>query len=603
MTTRSARPDLLDQTARLLRADATRLSAATDLVRTALAAYIRDCPDLPLAVTSTARSDQASDGLVDLSLELFQVAEAFRSADTDSSPRLAVTTDRVLSRILATNHLGVSAALTAPTRAARRRGRELARDISAADQRNGAFAAASLLAGLTQEDRFDPELMAAVFNGVGAHRIADIVEQLATRSPGGPQLRAMADAWAVATSSLDLSPRGSQLDRQMLDELLAEPLGRNVLRALAGTSGVRSGGTYLRRMRSPLLVDSARGDADLSGSYRLLTRGGDSDPDRGFLNAVGLTPGAGRSLLEDKRLGPTYERRVRWLLDQGLAAQRSVVAIIGELLDDPALQPGATTPRARSEALRATYDWVSRHPKEVSEPLAQLLADSLATDPALFTARVDTVPGGTPTAVLQAVTRFERPWLTALLALEAHSLERVRETLHQSTAVRLTALDDLGVLTDALQTAADRSDRPGPGSATFFRLLRFVVGPLVGAATTGTGPVIGTVVKAGVNQAISKWQAATAEEPSTRGDRTRHQREAFRRRVWVVIAEDPELSANLVWGIDGPGGVDVTGSRIRSVVDLVELDGSGEDLDELAAWAAAQPAELQALVAGYLGDA
>ena len=113
----------------------------------------------------------------------------------------------------------------------------------------------------------------------------------------------------------------------------------------------------------------------------------------------------------------------------------------------------------------------------------------------------------------------------------------------------------------------------------------------------------GTVVKAGVNQAISKWQAATAEEPSTRGDRTRHQREAFRRRVWVVIAEDPELSANLVWGIDGPGGVDVTGSRIRSVVDLVELDGSGEDLDELAAWAAAQPAELQALVAGYLGDA
>ncbi|HRA35989.1 MAG TPA: hypothetical protein PK748_13710, partial [Acidimicrobiales bacterium] len=210
-----------------------------------------------------------------------------------------------------------------------------------------------------------------------------------------------------------------------------------------------------------------------------------------------------------------------------------------------------------------------------------------------------------PVRVLSAITRHERPWVTALLALEAHSLARVRATLHRPPDVRLTALDDLHVLTDALETAATASDRPGPSSPLFFVLLRQVAGPLAGSLTAGAPPVVGTVVRAGLNRAIDEWKASTAPEPGRRAADTRLHREALRRRVWVAVAQDPVLAGELVWtvGGGGPGADGVLGARIRGVDDLLALDGGGTDLDELAGWTAAQPEHLQALVRGYLDGA
>jgi hypothetical protein len=489
-------------------------------------------------------------------------------------------------------------------------GRSRALAMVRAAERRGAAGAVARLAG-AGEDAEDPVFVAAVFNELGADRIQAWAEELAGFEhhwhPGHGPLQTLADAWATATRSLDRPAPGAHLDADLLRDLLATPLGRNVLRALAGAAGVRAGTTYLQRVRTDLLVRSAATDADLSAVHRILRgTGREGDPDAALLHAVGLTPGAGPALLADRRFGTTLERRTRWLLDQGANAQAGAVLILRQVLDALAPAADGATPRARSDVLRAVYDWVARHPRTaVGEPLAQFLADSVATDPLLLTARVDTVRGGTPGRVLAAVTRFERPWLTALLALEAHSLARVAGTLHAPADVRLTALDDLHVLTDALEAAAVEADRPGPSSPLFFLLLRQVAGPLAGAVTAGAPPVVGTVVRAGLGRAIDEWKAAAAPEPGTRGRETRLHREALRRRVWVAIAQDPRLAADLVWTVGGPGpGADaVLGARIRSVDDLLALDGGGADLDELAGWAVAQPPHLRALVAGYLDGA
>lgn len=609
MTTSSARPDLLDHAARRLVARARTLDEVSRRARTAAADYHAHCPDHPLAVAAPARTTATVLATAELADHVAHVARAFRRADRRPESPLAVTTDRGLSLVIATGVRSLAGVLTGPTRAATRRGASVALAMVRTAERDGA---AGAVAHLTRagSDLHDPVFLAAVFNELGPDRLIAYTEELAGAAhdwqSDGP-LRDLADAWAIATRSLDHPAPGAHIERELIGSLLAEPVGRNALRALAATSRLASGAAYLRRAVGDLLGGPVHLDADLSASYRILL-GADrtGDPRAAVLGAMALTPEVSTDLLDDPRLGPTVTQRVRWLADLGPAGQLSAASILRQWLETPAAQPTTTTPRDRSDVLRGIYDWVARTPvTQVSEPLAQLLADSIATDLGLFLARVDTVRGGTPVRVLSAITRYERPWLTALLALEAHSLTRVRETLHAATDVRLTALDDLHVLADALESAAAVSDRPSPSSPLAFTLLRLVAGPLVGSVTAGAPPVVGTVVRAGVNKAIDEWKASTAPDRGTRAADTRIHREALRRRVWVAIAQDENLGEDLVWtvGGSGPGADAVLGSRIGGVGDLLALSSSGADLDELAGWAAAQPDHLQALVAGYLDGA
>jgi hypothetical protein len=597
---------------------ARRLDEAADRVDRAATAYGTACPDRPLAVGSPRRSQRTVTATRDLTIEVGRVAQAFRDADADRHGPRARAADGTLSLAIAARSPSFgspsgsssTAALTGPTRAATARGRATAHAMVRAAERAGAAGAVRRLVAAGDDAR-DPVFLASVFNQLGADRLQAYAEELAGSEHrwyvGAGPLLTLAEAWAVATRTLDRPAPGARLDPTLLQALLAEPVGRNVLRALAGSSGVASGGAYGRQVLADLAFGPVLVDDDLSAARRLLL-GPDreGDPRAPVLRAIGLTPGAGVALLGDRRLGSTPAQRLGRLLDLGPGAQVGTAAIVRQWLDDPTVQSTATTPRVRSDVLRVLYDWVARTPvARITEPLAQLLADTLATDLDLFVARVDTVRGGTPVRVLTAITRFERPWLTALLALEAHSLARVSATLHDPPDVRLTALDDLHVLTDALEAAAARSDRPGPSSPLFFLLLRQVAGPLAGGLTAGAPPVVGTVVRAGLNRAIDEWKAATAPEPGTRAQETRLHREALRRRVWVAVAQDPQLAADLVWtvGGPGPGASGVLGSRIRTVDDLLALDGGGADLDELAGWAAAQPDHLRALVAGYLDGA
>ena len=610
MTTASARPDHLDEAARRIAAGARRLGDVAGRARLAAVEYHASCPDQPLEVRAPTRTAFTMQDATDLAADVGSVADAFRRADRSPASPLAVSTDRELSLVIAAHLPALGPPLTGPTRAATDRGRATARAMVAAAERGGASAAVARLSRRA-DDLHDPVFLASLFNELGADRLRAYAEELAGFEHhwhlGSGPLWELAEAWAIATRTLDIPAPGAQLDLDLVRELLADPVGRNVLRALAGASGVASGTAYVRRAQGPLLLGPVHLDADLSAAHRLLLGPNrEGDPRAPVLRAMGLTPGAGVALLGDPRLGPTPQRRLRRLLNLGRGAQLGTALVLRQWLDDPAMQPTTTTPRARADVLRELYDWVARTPADqVTEPLAQVLADSVATDLGLFLARVDTVRGGTPVRVLSAIIRHERPWVTALLALEAHSLARVRATLHRPPDVRLTALDDLHVLTDALETAATASDRPGPSSPLFFVLLRQVAGPLAGSLTAGAPPVVGTVVRAGLNRAIDEWKASTAPEPGRRAADTRLHREALRRRVWVAVAQDPVLAGELVWtvGGGGPGADGVLGARIRGVDDLLALDGGGTDLDELAGWTAAQPEHLQALVRGYLDGA
>ena len=608
MTISSARPDLLTRASAGVTAAGSHLEDAAHAVSVASAAFQDACPDRHVSISAHRLTRSAETSIHDLARHLERIAEAFRLADSKpATERLSVTTDQHLSEVISAHYGTLDSALTRPTRAAAARGRVDAHKAILAASRGGPAAAVEFITSQGSLST-DPVYLAALFNELGPERLATYVETLAAdTSPWEVEIgpfRQLADAWATATRTLDQPIPEAHLEVDMINKLLKEPIGRNVLRALAGASGVRSGLAYLAMVLTPLLLVSAITDADVSSSYRFLTGPGrTSDPDVAFLNALSLTPGSADFLLTDDRTGATVAKRVRWLLDNGTAAQPAAVTIIRDLLENPALQPGSSTPLPRTEILRGVYDWVVKHgATEVTEPLAQLLADFMAEDLALFTARVDQVRGGNPGRVFEAIAQYEKPWLTTLLALETHSLQRIRATLHSPSHEQITAMDDFDKLADALEVAAAASDRPGPGSVATFSLLGLVVNPVTGALTKGANPVVGTLVGAGLKMALDEWQESTVPEAGDREERTRLERETLRRQVWVVIASDENLSKHLNWFIGGtdPTAPPSTGTSIKSVTDLINLTPSGEDLDEFHGWVDGQPRELQALVALYL---
>lgn len=616
MSTSSARPDALDHAARGFRTSGARLHEAARAVWDAADAYAHHCTAVGLDLASPSRAGATVADGRDMASDLGHIAEAFRTADRTAGAPLpagvvpvARTTDLGLSSVILVGHPSLGRELTGPSMDLQRRGAELGAEIVRQSQSRGAAGALALLADVPDDVLTDPVFAASVFNTVGAGRTESIVEELAFRAfdwrAGFGPLTDLARLWATATRSLDLPARAPGLDADVLADLLASAGGRNALRALTGAAGRAAGETYLRRVIDPLLVEGALRDRNLSETYKLLLgRTREGDPDAPMLEALAHVPDLAVEVLlgrpSDAVGAAEIERRTTELLDMGPQDQATAAPFIASALTHPRLSESSNS-RDRSAVLRATYGWFeSNGPGRVTEPLAQLLADTLATDIDFYLARADTVRRGDMTRAFEGITRFELPWMTALLAFEHHGIGLVQESLHGTTDARVSALADLNRLEDAFEAAAERTDRPVDRASGWFDAIRFV-------ANTGLGnlklhPVAALIARPLVQGAVDRWHQSTIDDPGDHEDRTRRNREGLRRRIWTVVATDPELSARLDWSVagDGPDRHSHDGSRIRGVEDLIALTPSEADLDELAAWAAGQPEDLQTIVAAYM---
>jgi hypothetical protein len=605
----SARPGALDAAGAGFQRDGRRLEVLGDAVVTAAGAYARHCTDAPLGLAVPARTTAVVADVAVLADALHRIAAAFRTADTGGTlaplrpvPGLAHVTDRALSHTVTAHHGPLAGALGGPTRAVAARGRALGRTVAGlVATRGAAHAVDHLLAHAGAHDLTDPLFAAGVVNGIGADRLRSMTDELAQRAVSwhhrrGP-LTALSALWNTALRSLELAASAPRLDTAVLDQLLASAGGRTVLRLLLAASDTSPGAPALRHLRGPLLDRPAALDASVAPAFLLLL--GDDrqgSADAGFLHALGREPEVALAWLTAAPGTSALEDRVHALLDAD-RHQLAAVSVLTGVLALRQLDPGH---RDRTTILRATVAWVHEQgPTAVAEPLAQMLAEAVATDRTFFEGRL-AGPGHELTSTFTAIARFERPWLTALVALQAHEADAVAETLHGDLASRLTALDRLDRLGRHLAAGAAAADQPVDHTAATFWLVNAGLGQALRAARLH--PAAAMVATAVVERGVTAWQDAVVPERGDRELRTRLEMAGRERRIWIVIADDAELGPRIDWSVGGtgPDRHRTAGSRITGVDDLVALRGTPEDLDELAAWAAHQPDDLRVLVATYL---
>lgn len=617
MSTNSARPTALDHAAAGLRSSGNRLHEAARAAWAAADAYAVHCSAVPLALPSTSRAGTTVADARDLSSDLFRVAAAFRAAD--GSGRFATwaagvtgISDVALSQTILLHHPSLAGRLTEPTRSLSRRGAALGARIADAAPRHGAERALALLRDTPADLLSDPVFAAAVVNGMGHRGLESITEELAARAVDwklrfGP-LSPLADLWTTATRSLDLPPRLGRLDLDLVDSLLATAGGRNVARALSGHSTVSPGIRFARLAVRSLLDRGALGDASLSNTYRFLRgSGAEGHPDAAIIDAVSRVPTVAVELFLDSpalRAGEgDVSARTTRLLDMGPGSHEAVAALLTQVLGHERFDL-TTQSRDRIAVLRATYAWLDRTgPDAVTEPLAQFVAGTIATDIDFYLGRVDTARRGGLARVLQGVTEFERPWMTAILAFESHGVRLVERSLHGSADAHAAALGPISRLEDAFEVAAAASDRPLDRASGMFTALSTVADVSLGSLRLH--PAAALVAKPVVQHALTSWHDWATDPPDDHEAQTRLAREGLRRRIWAVVASDPQFGQQIDWtvGGTGPDRNDTLGSRVTSVEALVSLTPSDADLDELAGWAAAQPDHLQALVEAYISGA
>jgi len=617
MNISSARPDALDHAARGFGVSNERLHEAARAVWRAADAYADHCTAAPVDLASPSRAGAVVSDARDLVGDLGHLATAFRTADSGSlpangGPGVTLLTDLALSSTILSNHPSLGRELTGPSLDQYRRATALAESIAREHLTGGAERAMERLAAVPDAIRSDPIFAAGLINALGPERLEALAEELTFRAVGWPSdfgpLMELARLWTDATRSLDLPPRAPRLDLGLIDSLLASAGGRNLLRALTGGSDEPAGERFLLRTLHVLIPAAVR-DEDLSNTYRfLLGSSRQGNPDAPLLAVIGRNPGIlVESFLRGRHGLVTVEEleaRTRTLLDAADHASQALVAeLLAGVLADPRIGSDPHD-RDRTAILRTVYEWVDDNgPGSVAEPLAALLAGTLATDIDFYLARVDTARRGDLARVLQAVTQFERPWMTAILALEHHGARLVQETLHRPAAEKLVALAELSRLEDAFEDAAEASDAPVDRSGWGFTAFSFVV-------TTGLGliklkPVASIVARPLAQAALDELHESLVGDPGDVEAQTRLARESLRRRIWAVIASDPELGRQVDWSVGGTGSDrhDGLGSTINSVDDLMALTRTEADIDELAGWADGQPAHLQAMVDAYMAGA
>lgn len=618
MTVSSARPDALEHAATGFHTSNARLHDAARAVWSAAGDYADHCPAVPVHLASPSRAGSVVADARDLVGDLRHLAAAFRFADSGSVPGayvggdMTMLTDLALSSIILANHPSLGRELTGPSHALSSRAAHLAESIAREHLTNGAERAMDRLSAVPEVFRSDPMFAAGLINALGPDRLQALTEELTFRAIGwddhfGPMME-LARLWTTATRSLDLPPRAPRLDTEIIDALLASAGGRNVLRALTGGSDEPAGERFLLRTILSLLP-AARRDASISNAYKFLL-GADrqGDPDAAMIAAIQRVPGVWVEAFLRGRHGlataDELEARTRAILDvAGTGSQAAVVALLAGVLGDDRLGSDAHD-RDRTAVLRASYEWVNHNgPAMVTESLAQFLAGTLATDLDFYLARVDTARRGELAGVLQAITQFERPWMAAILAFEHHGVRLVQESLHRPAGDQLVALSGLGRLEDSFEEAAELSDRPVDPASWAFTAFGFVANTAMGALKLK--PIVGIVAKPAVQAAIDALHESTIEDPGDREARTRLAREGLRRRIWAVIASDPEFGQQVDWSVGGTGSErhDQLGSTITNLDDLLALTSREADLDELAGWAAGQPAALQAMVDAYMAGA
>lgn len=619
MTTSSARPAALDEAAAGITSAVNRLDATARWVSETARAYRLSCPDVPLSLTSsftvvrTLPHDRA------LANRLREVAEAFRSADRstglaleDRTRGLVAVRDLTLSNAIVASHPGLAQELSGPTRALVRRGEALADEMIETMQGRGSAAAIALLDEADDIDLGRPIFAAAVVNRLGADRLRAMAEELAPaavtwQNRFGP-FADLSTLWNTATRTFDLHPRAPGLDLGLLDRLLSTAGGRNVLRALTGSSDAAPGASYLRRVTDDLLGRSAVDDASISAVYLLLRGAGrEGHPDAAMIHAWARTPGGAAAYFLQGHISGEHDGSIAGrtvaLLALGEGAQPAVALLLGRALADDRFS-ASTNERDRTEVLSAAYSWaVERDGNDVTAAMAQFLADSLVTDMDFYLGRIDTGRRGDLTKFFKAVTEYERPWMTALVAFQNHGIRQVRATLHGTAEERLTALVPITSLEDHFEEAAEATDRPVDHAAGFFALLKVVAD--TSRQLAKLHPVASIAAAAVIDKGLEEWHSATIPDPDDHEVRTRLAREGLRRRIWAVIASDDVLGAQLDWSVGGrtPDRHQVVGSRITSLDALLDLTGTDEDLDELAGWSSHQPEHLRTIVESYLAGA
>ena len=594
MGTSSARPDHLDAAADGLIRAGSRLLEAVERTERAAIAYQQACPDLPLQPVSISRAGSYAADVRSVANTLRLVAEAFRLAD--ARHEVVHTTDLTVAERLLTDLHGADAALTAPARAREARGRFLGRLLGAAVNLDDPELATRFLDRVSASEAADPVLSAALLERLSAPQLVSLVEYLSrTGDPAHPDahLRTLAALLASAAQTVDRPGSYAHLDRRTLDALLVDPAGRSCLRVLLASHRGPQARSFLRLVAPALLLEHSVDDDAVEGPTTAFLTAGGRDGDEAVLAAVIRTLGAAHDLLTG---GPPAEldRRTARLVTLVPGGGVALPLLLGEVLWPPGTAP-ALTAGARLGVLRGLVTGIAGlAPTQTSEQLAQVLAEAIATDPTYFLGRADGVGRAELGRALDAVTRFERPWLTALDGLRVETARRVDESLHAPLDVRATVLADLGVFHDEVEASARRSDLPRDTRRAEFALLATALRTAGGTASARFGPVARLVVTTGIGRAVEAWHQATVPDPGDHGSQTAQDREALRHLIWVAVARDRAMAPRLVWP-DARTGLQITGPE-----RLGELTGTTADVDELAAWARRQPADLRALVDTYV---
>lgn len=607
MPTSSARPDALHAAADGFHRTGAELEAAAREAWVLVERYATTCPDAPLQLRTPNRSGSVVADLRVVAFTLRQVADAFVLADTARSGGLAATTDDQMAEVVLAGFPDLDGRLSAPARVRAARGAALGARLRELLEQGRAGELERAVAAIAATDAGSPSFAAALLNALGPDRLPLVTEELiggSGRHHPNPAITRFGDLFAAATHTVGRRPGAHPLDPHLEDTLFRTPQGRATVRALLAATAAVVSTAFLVRAAGPLLLHH---DAEFDGASGPLSAFvGDvpgADGDAAVLAHYARDPHLAAELLVPVR-GSGEDRMTRLLELAHHDAQDELARVVAAALASPDLSSVEGYGRRRQALLRSLVDGLRERDGggPIGEPLAQVLAGTLVTDPDYYVARAGGVDTGELDPFLRAVTEYDRPWLTGLTGLHAEAERRVHRTLLAPVDERQTVLLDLSKLLDRYELAAHGTDLARDTNAAGFTVLAQSSVLARSAAGSAMGPLAGAAAGMATTAGVEAWHRSTIPSPDDHEYRTRARRDAFRRQVWAAVVRHPELGRQVVWPRPSPTRPEVIppGAHIRDVDDLLALSGSVVDGDELAAWEHVQPPALRARVETYV---
>lgn len=592
MTTSSAHPDRLAAYRVELHAATRRADDVVADATAALHAYRAACPDgtgspgsAPLLARSTLDMARAH------AVAVGQIGEAFAAADRGG---LAAGPARIgdldLSRHVARHSPGLAAGvLLGPLRAQQRRGTAMGTAVTEALGQGDLVSAGRLLLDITDEDAADPTYAAALLNELPAEDLAGLTEGLALVTiepwldPAPPLERLGALHQSASVTWEGGWHHGAVLSPVLVSDMLGDVTGRNAVRALTGIPGRQPANAYLAEVVGPLLVDSQAATDGAVTSFGHFLADAPAGPDVHLLGIVGAEPEVAVHLVS----GTEHPNALAVAHARGGPEVRDA---LGEVTAVALEHPDLATPEnafPRGRLLLDVIETAAADPRAVRPAMAEVVADSMRTDPTFWTGAADGPTGESMPGAFEAVARHEEPLMRLLIAIDDHEQTIVGDLVSPDPRFGRSDLIKLDMVQGHLRDGAEAADVPDDDWRWAADAAHWAVDQAEDAAPDQY-QVAAAVARPVLQGAIDRAHRASMGDPGTSLDKVTDQQHRRRRNAWIAVAREPALADALVW--------DVGGSDIASVGDLDRLDGSAESGLALQIWADGQPSEVRNLV-------